>query len=182
MFGKDKERIRQWGLLGQLLRGLPLLQALDFMGRAFGPSAVAWLAIREKAAGGMALSELAEGPKELLDALRTGEKDGRVPELLAELLPEEEGVSPSAADAAAVVLVDRFLAEAVEKGLERTTVPDSFVPAARRRLWVMAGQAYWAPKPGSFRMRMPKGDVGFRISPEPGGGIALELSRSPGKG
>lgn len=208
--GKAAERTRQWRLLGLLLQQTRLLDALDFMGEAFGGATVKWPWIREKASHGMTLSAIVEAyeprtPPEVVAALREGEKDGRLPERLDALSVPAEAVPLADGDAPAVVgLVDAVLAEAVRKGVPRIAIAvhgdgtgavghpsgDPSLPvdgptnevvlsAMRRRLWVMAGQPYWDPKPASFRFRTPEGEVEGRIRLEPADVMVVELSRTP---
>jgi hypothetical protein len=172
MFGKDKERLRQWSLLGALLRRTGLLEALEFMGLAFGGSAVPWLLVRAKASAGGSLSEIAArlpASDAVLSALKDGEERGRLAESLEALAVAEDARPFGEVDDGAVVEVDRRLSEA--RG--RFTVPPG--PLARR-LCVMAGQPYWAPKAGTFRVRSPKGDVEVRIAPGAQGAVEVELA------
>lgn len=209
IFGREKERRRQWSLLGQLLRGLKLLDALDFMDRAFGQSAVHWRLFREKSAMGCALSELVKEyepktPADVVEALQRGEADGRLPERLADLpLPEPMSRFTAAEEEAGVVgLVNQILVEAVENGIPRVgltllpngegavghpdgegwrvvqSLPAAFIPNMKRRLWVLAGQPYWAPQAGTFRLRMPSGEIDARVFTESDGTLAVELRRN----
>jgi hypothetical protein len=208
--GKAAERTRQWRLLGLLLKQTRLLDALDFMAEAFGDATVHWRGLREKAAYGVTLSALVDDyepktPPEVVEALREGEKDGRLPERLEALpVPEAAGRVGGGEEPAVVGLVDAVLADAVRKGVPRIALAlngdgtgaighpsgEHYLPvegptnegvlsAMRRRLWVMAGQPYWAPKPASFRVRTPEGDVEARLRMEPPDTLIVELSRTP---
>jgi hypothetical protein len=202
MFGKGQERLRQWSLLGALLKRARLLDALEFMGLAFGAKAVDWYHIREEAAKGGSLLEIADEatPAEVLAALEAGEDDGRLPERLADLLPQSES-SPliPVGDEGVVPVVSHALMDAVEQGASgmllrktpagnaewkillgdfwtprATHTPEEF-SAIGRRFWILAGQHYWAPKPGVFKLRMPQGMVEMRVTPDPKGGLGIEI-------
>jgi hypothetical protein len=205
MFGKKRERLRQWSLLGFLLRGARLLEALDYMGVAFGTAAVEWFEIREQAALGGSLLEIArdaalDTPSDVLQALERGEQDGRLPERLADLIPRKDtGTAGSAVDEGAVVIVNQTLREAVEQGASglllvksangdgelKFLLGDFWTPRSRhpaeefadmvRRIWILAGQPYWAPKVGVFRTRLPEGFVELRVSPDRKGGLGIEV-------
>jgi hypothetical protein len=206
MFGKGRERLRQWSLLGDLLKRAQLLDALEFMGTAFGTKAVDWFRIREKAAGGGSLLEIADDstPLEILEALEAGEEDGRLPERLADLGPGRESTgSTLTRDEGVASTVDHALTDAVEQGasgmlLRKTTAGDAewkillgdfWTPrtthsaeefaAMVRRFWILAGQPYWSPKTGVFRLRISRSMVELRVTPDPKGGLGIEiLSRS----
>jgi hypothetical protein len=205
MLGKRRERLRQWSLLGELLRGMRLLDALEFMDLAFGGAAVDWLEIRELAALGGSLLEIAGDPAlgtplEVLKALDGGEQDGRMPQRLAELLPKKQARRAGVAlDEGAVVIVNQTLRDAVEQGasgllLSRSTggdgelkflVGDFWTPRSRhpaeefadmvRYIWILADQPYWAPKVAVFRLRLPQGPVELRVTPDRKGGLGIEV-------
>jgi len=205
MLGKRRERLRQWALLGELLRGMRLLDALAFMDLAFGAAAVEWFEIRERAAQGGSLLDIAEDPAlgtplEVLKALDGGEQDGRLPQRLAELLPKKQATQDGTAlDEGAVVIVNQTLREAVEQGasgllLSRSTggdgelkflVGDFWTPWSRhpagefadmvRCIWILADQPYWAPKAAVFGMRLPQGLVELRVTPDRKGGLGIEV-------
>ena len=202
MFGNKRERLRQWSLLGELLKGARLLDALDFMATAFGVKAVDWVRLRDQAARGGSLLEIADeaSPPEVLDALEAGEEDGRLPERLADLVPQRESTLPTSdADEGVVPVVNNALFDAVEQGasgmlLSKTPtgegewkilLGDFWTPRSRytaeelaavvRRYWILAGQPYWAPKAGVFRMRMPQGLVEMRVTPDRKGGLGIEI-------
>ena len=202
MFGNYREQLRQWSLLGELLKGARLLDALDFMATAFGVKAVDWVRLRDRAARGGSLLEIADeaSPPEVLDALEAGEEDGRLPERLADLVPQGESTLPTPdADEGVVPVVNNALFDAVEQGasgmlLSKTStgegewkilLGDFWTPRSRytaeelaavaRRFWILAGQPYWAPKAGVFRMRMPQGLVEMRVTPDRKGGLGIEI-------
>ncbi|HEV3026354.1 MAG TPA: hypothetical protein VG457_02220, partial [Planctomycetota bacterium] len=119
MFGKRRERLRQWSLLGELLKTARLLDALEFMGSAFGGETIDWHRLREQAAGGGSLLEIADEatPSEVLEALEAGEQDGRLPERLTALIPPQDpALRPSTPDGGAVPVVNQALMDAVEQG------------------------------------------------------------------
>lgn len=195
MFGKEKERRRQWALLGKLLRGMRLLEALDFLHAAYGTEVMRWDMLREAVSRGDSLAGLAGDyghgkiPDDVLQALREGEKDGLLPQHLEELLdPERATPGREEGNERYVELVNRFLLQMAEKGIPRLEmspkgvsavgidVPDALMPAMIRRLWIMAGQPYWKPEAATFRMRTPKGALGFRLSPVAGGAVVVEVS------
>ena len=209
MFGKKRERLRQWSLLGELLKTARLLDALDFMAAAFGKTPVDWPLIRQRAAGGRSLMEIADdlpqdAPMEVLDALEAGEADGRVPERLIDLIPHPEAfLSVFTQDEGAAPIVIQALRDAVEQGASgmllsqqpggggewKILVGDFWTPrsthsaeefaAMVRRIWIQAGQPYWAPKQGVFRLRIHEAMVEMRVTPDPKGGLAIEvLSRT----
>lgn len=209
MFGRKKERLRQWSLLGELLGGVRLLDALDFMDAAFGASPIEWVVIRERAARGGGLFEIAKDPQfqtppPVLEALEAGERDARLPERLSELVPREDP-SPLAAEEGEgmVPTVNRLLLDAVEQGaggilVMRTPTgegeikilrgevwsPHSRLAAAEcselvRRIWILAGQPYWAPKAGIIRTRIAQGMVEMRVSPGREGGLGIEIVTVP---
>lgn len=209
MFGKSKERLRQWGLLGELLGGVRLLDALDFMDAAFGVSPVEWVVIRERANRGCGLFEIASDPQfqtppAVLEALAAGERDGHLPERLAELVPRVDSSELTASEGEGVVpVVNRLLLDAVEQGaaaLLLTRAPDGegelkvlhgevWSPATRysaaecselvRRVWILAGQPYWAPRRGVIRTRIPQGEVEVRVTPGRQGGLGIEIVTVP---
>ncbi len=211
MFGKSRERLRQWGLLGELLGGVRLLDALDFMHAAFGVSPIEWVVIRERAARGCGLLQIAADPQfqtppAVLEALAAGERDGRLPERLSELVPRLDSSELTAAEGEGVVpVVNRLLLDAVEQGaagllLARTPggegelkvlhgevwSPHSRYAAAEcselvRRIWILAGQPYWAPGRGVIRTRIPQGEVEMRVTPGREGGLGIEIVTVPVK-
>lgn len=176
IFGKRREARRQWALLGTLLRSLRLLDALDFMDRAFGAAAVPWLHVRDAVAAGGSLSEVVENSlelvasREILPALRTGEADGSLAAVLEALGEPEDVDAPRAADEGVVRRVNEELSTADGKRLFPAG-PDA------RRIWILAGQPYWAPKAGSFRMKLPSGELEFRATPGPGGAAEVEVMK-----
>jgi hypothetical protein len=209
MFGKRKERVWQWSLLGDLLGGLRLLDALEFMDAAYGASPIEWVVIRERAARGCGLHEIAkdpafETPPEVLQALEAGERDGRLPERLIELAARADTSGLLADEGEGVVpVVNRLLLDAVDQGaaallLTRTPAGDGelkilrgevWSPPSRykaaecaelvRRIWILAGQPYWAPKPGLIRTRIPQGTVEMRVTPGREGGLGIEIVTVP---
>jgi hypothetical protein len=188
MFGKNRERLRQWSLLGHLLRRLPPLDALDFMDRAFGAKPVPWPLIQgELAAGGSLLrsarSSSLETPPEILKALEQGEKDGELPARLSEIdVDEAGGFADRAADDGIVVLVNGLFSAAAQGGASGIIVqrlengdgqtkvyqgqawtvhsrhPAEEYAAVVRRILAMCSQPYWAPKPALFTMKMWGGE------------------------
>src|SRR5579862_2830916 len=209
MFGKTKERRRQWSLLGILLGKEPLLGALEFMDAVFGATAVDWIGIREKASRGRSLLEIAEEPPlqtppDVLDALEAGEQDGRLPERLAELVPRVDPVDrTSPQDEGVVSVVNRLFAEAIEQGAGgllllrgptgegelkvlqgevwrlHSRYPADECSALVRRMWLLAGQPYWAPKAGVIRTRIPQGSVEMRLTPGREAGLGIEIVTVP---
>jgi len=205
MFGKKRERLRQWSLLGEALKSLRLLEALDLLAAAFGKTPVDWPLIREQAARGRGLLEIADdlpkdAPMEVLDALEAGEADGRLPERLIDLVPHPEAfLSVFSQDGGAAAVVHRALLDAMEQGASgmllskgaggqgewkilrgdfwtlRTTHSAEEFAAMVRRVWILAGQPYWAPKAGVFRQRLPGGTVELRVTPDPKGGLGIEI-------
>jgi hypothetical protein len=209
MFGKKKERLRQWSLLGELLGGVRLLDALDFMDAAFGASPIEWAIVRERASRGCGLLEIArdpqfETPPPVLEALEFGERDGRLVERLSHLVPREDPSALIAEEGEGVVpVVNRLLLDAVDQGaggilLTRTPTgegevkvlrgqvwsPHSRVSAAEcsemvRRIWLLAGRPYWAPQSGVIRTRIRQGMVEMRVSPGREGGLGIEIVTVP---
>jgi|SRR5579859_3767286 len=202
MFGKGRERVRQWSLLGVLLERLQLPDALDFMGTAFGTMAVDWFRLREGVAAGGSLLEIADEatPPEVLEALEAGEDDGRLPERLAHLAPERESArTTQTRDEGVVPIVNHALIDALEQGASgmllrktpagdaewkillgdfwtpRTTHSAEEFAAMVRRFWILAGQPYWSPKTGIFRLRISQRMVEMRVSPDPKGGLGIEI-------
>ena len=128
-------------------------------------------------------------PGEIVDALREGEKDGRLPERLRELCVGPAGGLAREPDETVPELVYQLLRTAVEKGLPRIVVTpaglaeagikvsDSFIPSVARRLWAMAGQPYWAPEPASFRVWTPVGEVEAAIRLQPPDIVVVDVSR-----
>jgi hypothetical protein len=57
----------------------------------------------------------------------------------------------------------------------RTTHSAEEFASMVRRFWILAGQPYWAPKTGVFRLRMPRGWVELRATPDPKGGLGIEV-------
>ncbi len=205
MFGKKRERLRQWSLLGELLKTGRLLEALDFMASAFGKKPVDWPLIRAKAAAGRGLLEIADdlpndAPMEVLDALEAGEGDGHVPERLIDLIPHPEAfLSVFTQDAGAAPVVLQALRDAIDQGASgmllstlpggagewKILVGDFWTPrtthspvefaALVRRVWILAGQPYWAPKAGIFRLRVHQATVEMRVTPDQKGGLGIEI-------
>lgn len=205
MFGKKREQLRQWSLLGELLKTVRLLEALDFMASAFGKKHVDWALIRIQAAAGRGLLEIADdlandAPMEVLDALEAGEGDGRLPERLFDLVPHPEAfASVFTQDEGAAPIVTQALREAIEQGASgillsalpagggewkillgdfwtpRTTHSAAEFSAMVRRVWIMAGQSYWAPKAGVFRLRVHGATIEMRVTPDPKGGLGIEI-------
>jgi hypothetical protein len=209
MFGKTKERLRQWSLLGELLGGVRLLDALNFMDAAFGVSPIEWVVIRERAARGCSLLEIARDPQfqtppAVLEALEAGERDGRLPERLLDLAPRVDTSELAAAEGEGVVpVVNRLLLDAIDQGagaLLITRTPggegeikilhgEVWKPHSRgpadvcselvRRIWILAGQPYWAPGGGVIRTRIPQGMVEMRVTPGREGGLGIEIVTVP---
>lgn len=211
MFGKRKERMRQWSLLGDLLGGLRLLDALEFMDAAFGVSPIEWIVVRDRAARGYSLREIAqdpsfETPAEVLEALGAGERDGRLPERLADLAARADSSGLLSEESEGVVpVVNRLLLDAVDQGASALLLtrlpsgegevkilhgevwsPHSRYAAAEcaevaRRIWILAGQPYWAPNPGVIRTRIPQGTVEMRVTPGREGGLGIEIVTVPAR-
>jgi hypothetical protein len=209
MFQTKKERLRQWSLLGELLKSVGLLEALGFMASAFGASEIPWAALRAGATRGRGLSDLAaelagKTPREVLDALRAGERDGRLPERLVDLAPRDPEAPAPAGDDSVASLVDLLFQEAIQKGmggmlLTRTPAGDGELKVLNgevwsshsryaapvcgdlvRRVWMLAGQSYWAPKVGIIHRRASTGTVELRVTPGREGGFGIEIVMVPG--
>jgi hypothetical protein len=209
LFSKSEERLRQWSLLGVLLRRLPLVEALDFLDLSHPRSPVPWARIRRRASEGGSLLEIAKEaplktPPAVLRALESGEPEGQVPEALSRLSMPEPAVPPGddSGNEGFVMLADRIQREALERGANRirltrsaqggvvdVTRGDTWTETARlsapefaglvRRFWILAGQPYWAPGPGFFRARTAKGIVEWGTTPDGKGGLMAELRPSP---
>lgn len=204
MFGKEDDRRHQWSLLGALLRGLPLTDALEALDRAFGSKLVPWVRLREQAAAGETLYKAARHPElktpvEVLNALEDGEKDGSLPDRLDRLRETAVEAAPAPVDPGIVTLVNAVLMAAAEgnaSGLMFRLLPtgdgqvkiyqgDAWTLHSRhpadefsamvRRLLVLCAQPYWDPKPGVFRMPLRQGLMEIRVTPDGQGGLGLEL-------
>lgn len=205
MFGRDNERRRQWSLLGGLLKSLAIVEALDFMDRAFESKTVPWAQFREQAAAGRTLHDIARDPglktpDEVLEALEHGAEDGRLPERLTALETEpSDALTLAEADDGIVTMANAMLLVAAEEGatglmLQRLEGGDGQVkiyqgdawtlhsrhPAEEyaalvRRFLILCAQPYWAPKKGLFRMRMRQGPMEVRVTPDGRGGLGIEI-------
>lgn len=147
MFGKQDERRRQWSLLGALLRGLPLIDALAAADRAFGSKVVPWTLFRAQASAGQTLYRAARNPElktpeEVLNALEDGEKDGSLADRLdrlAEFDPVEES-TPAPVDESIVTLVNAVLMAAAEG--DATGLMFRLLPTGDGQVKIFQGDAW----------------------------------------
>src|SRR5258708_4061423 len=125
MFARRSSRIREWALLGQLLRSMDLPTALQFLNDAFADKRVTWPDILESVLAGQMLSEAAAThlrtnlPAEVRDALRHGEAHGSIPEDLTDLCFPDQVQTPMKSESempTSVVLVHKILADTLSKG------------------------------------------------------------------
>ena len=125
MFARRTSRVREWALLGQLLKVMELPAALRFMDDAFADKRVPWSEIVESVLAGLTLSDAAAThmrsnlPKEVMNALRHGEDYGSVPSDLIDLWFTDEVKTPLKSESkmpVSVVLASKILVDAVSKG------------------------------------------------------------------